>query len=693
MFQVFKRALGIVTVEETRSRIHVEGVPGYFIEKDISNAWKTSKLGNNMFTKVTRSSFSIPSFFALDLRYMLETMISNTGKLEMSKRTARQIIDKLNENTWLKNTLGDPPGCLDFTKISNFTMSPLDFQMEFLRYYDKLVPKYGLNGLILAGAAGSGKTYTGLVLSECIGGDHLIVVSPKNALHKVWEQNINTVYKVPPKFWLSDSGVPYSGQKIAVVHYEYLEKFLVEVSAMRGRINIILDESHNLNEVTSNRTQNFIQLCKVTSSKNIIWASGTSIKALGSESIPIFSTIDPRFTDEVIDRFKKMFGRDAKKSIDILANRIDLMSFKIEKSELKLQPPIIVNVPVKVPNGVDFTLEKIKEEMGVYIEERNIYYQGRRKEDQKAYDDCMSIYKDKIYSKEQYAEVDQYEQYVKLIQTASLRDIPEQIMWANKFENGKIIPTLPDTHKKLFKEVKTIIKYTSLKIQGECLGRVLSKRRMECILAMSEHIEYAKYIESSEKKTLIFTSYVDVLERCKNILIERGFQPMVVYGKTNFELNKIITLYETDPAINPLVATFNSLSTAVPLTVADVMIMLNAPFRDYIHQQAISRIHRLGASTQVYVYIAYLDTGDKPNLSTRTIDILAWSQAAVSAIMKIESPFKIDDLNIGVEGFADNSNDAIDWIDESMYAEDQLADPALSLTAATENNTPIFHNW
>lgn len=692
MFRIFKKALGIVTVEEKNSRIIVEGVPGYFIEKDIANAWKTSKLGNNMFIKVTRSSFIIPSFFALDLRYMLESMIENTGRLDMSKRTARQIVDRLNENTWLRYTLGDPPGCLDFSKINNFTMTPLNFQMEFLKYYDKLVPKYGLNGLMLAGAAGSGKTYTSLVLAECLNSDHVIVVSPKNALHKVWESNIKSVFKNPPSFWLSDSGSLYQGQKIAVLHYEYLEKFLLEVGRMRGKITIILDESHNLNEVTSQRTQLFIKLCKVTSSKNVIWASGTSIKALGSESIPIFTTIDPRFTDEVTDRFKKMFGRDAKKSIDILANRIDLMSYKIEKSELKLQPPIIVNVPVKVPNGNDFTLEKVKEEMGVYIEERYQYYATRRKEDQKAYDECIQLYKDKLFSKEQFEELELYHSYVKLMQTASLRDIPEQIMWANKYENSKIIPFLPDTHKKLFKEVKTIIKYTSLKIQGECLGRVLSKRRMECILAMSEYIDYAKYIESTEKKTLIFTSYVDVLEHSKDVLIERGFQPMVVYGKTNAELNKIITLYETDPAINPLVATFNSLSTAVPLTVADVMIMLNAPFRDYIHQQAISRIHRLGANTQVYVYIAFLDTGDKPNLSTRTIDILAWSQAAVAAIMKIESPFKIDELNVGVEDNSDKA-EAIDWIDDDVYAENNLADPSLSLAEPAVESISAIAKW
>lgn len=86
--------------------------------------------------------------------------------------------------------------------------------------------------------------------------------------------------------------------------------------------------------------------------------------------------------------------------------------------------------------------------------------------------------------------------------------------------------------------------------------------------------------------------------------------PVVVYGKTNNELNKTVGLFEKDIDLNPLVATYQSLSTAVPLVMADTMIMLNAPFRAYIHEQAISRIHRLGADTQTIVWEAYLNTGE-----------------------------------------------------------------------------------
>ena len=87
-YRVFKSAIGVVTAQEKDGFITIEGVPGHFIEKDISKLWKTTKIGMHMFTKVSRNHFVIPSFYALDLRYML-VMLLNGGKSRcMSRRTA-----------------------------------------------------------------------------------------------------------------------------------------------------------------------------------------------------------------------------------------------------------------------------------------------------------------------------------------------------------------------------------------------------------------------------------------------------------------------------------------------------------------------------------------------------------------------------------------------------------------------------
>lgn len=690
MFSYVKKTLGVITVIEKDNNIYVEGVPGYFIEKDISTIWKTSKITANMFNKITRNTFSIPSFFALDLVYILEAITKHRRVGVNNARTARKLIDALFEHTWLSNINIEKEPILDFKKINLFYKTPLEFQMSFLEKYNSVVPKYNLNGYLLAGAAGSGKTYTGMVLAECRHADHVIVICPGNAVYRVWESSILNEYKEPPSYWIAGENKPYTKQKYLIAHYEALNKMLDVAGMLDGRIVIILDESHNLNEITAQRTQLFLELCRLTKSKDIVWASGTPIKALGSESISLFSSIDSLFTDDVKDRFKKMYGKDAKKAIDILNNRFNLVTHKIEKKELNLKEPIIENVAITTPDSDKFTLDSIRKDMQEFIKERNDFYEENKKSHYEFYDKCISFYSKTLISEKDIKELDLYKKNIKLIQTTELRFVKEESIFCNKLENTKIMQALPQEWRKEFKNVKSVVKYVQLKIQGECLGRVLGKKRMECILSISNNFDYVKYIESTAKKTLIFTSYVDVLENCKNKLIELGLNPLAVYGKTNNELNSIITLFDKDENINPLVATYPSLSTAVPLVMADTMIMLNAPFRDYIHQQAISRIHRLGSDTQVYVYIAYLDTGTKPNLSSRTIDILKWSQEQVAAITGIKSPFEIEELGISTEGI--DSSNSLDYgvCFEELGIHEKFE---FDVYIKNSNTKPAFLNW
>lgn len=120
-------------------------------------------------------------------------------------------------------------------------------------------------------------------------------------------------------------------------------------------------------------------------------------------------------------------------------------------------------------------------------------------------------------------------------------------------------------------------------------------------------------------------------------------KPLVVYGKTNNNLPSIISSFEEDSTLNPLIATYKSLSTAVPIVCANVVVLLDSPFRDHIVQQSISRLHRIGQKLQVYVYTCSLDTGDEPNISTRSFEILASVQKAVEEIIGIKSPFVLTD--------------------------------------------------
>jgi SNF2 family DNA or RNA helicase len=405
---------------------------------------------------------------------------------------------------------------------------------------------------------------------------------------------------------------------------------------------IVLDESHNLNEIKSQRTQLFIELCKKTGCKNIIPASGTPVKAMGAELIPLLTVLDPLFTDRVQERYRKIFGKDGNKGLDILKNRMGMISHKIEKSALKLDKPIMKRLPVKMPTGDLYTLDAIRKVMEAFIQERVEFYKKRRKDDERFWERCLVLHEDTLRAAAQKMEYKKYRETLKtVIATPDPRYIGEEIAYTNLYEKKYFEPSLPKEMIKEFRDIKSIIKYTKLKIQGECLGRVLGRKRIECHVEMVKYIDFKGVADTTEKKTLVFTSFVEALTAAAAVCTSAGMSPLVVYGKTNNELASIVGKFEKDEKLNPLIATYNSLSTAVPLVMADTMIMINAPFRAYIQEQAISRIHRIGADTQTSVYQAFLDTGDKPNISTRSSEILAWSMEQVEAIMGIKSPFAV----------------------------------------------------
>lgn len=660
MFSYVQKKLGIVTVSEENKTITISGVPSYFMQSDIKTIYKTSRIGQELITPAGGSRFSIDSFFALELKFVLESMLKYTRRLSTSKRTIQQIIDGLYENTWLKKTLEQAPNRLDYSKLNLFHKKPLDFQEGFLKTYNDFTAIYGLRGYLLAGTAGSGKTLMGLFLSELLGVDRVVVVCPSNAVDRVWEKSIQEEYKKAPSCWLSKSGTDYKDEKFLVFHYEALNKALDIVPNLRGKVLIILDESHYLNEFGSLRSRLFQKLIDTTKNVEVLEASGTPVKAMGLEAIPLLRAIDPLFTSDIEHKFIRLYGKNAKSALQLLGQRLDVLSYKVTKPQLGLLDPVIETVSIKTPNASLYRLSAIKEDMVAFVKSQTQYYQQRRDIDYAFYQKCLNHYLNKSLSDKDKKAFELYERNVAIVQKTDIRFCKDEAIYCNKFESTVIIPSLPKDWVNEFKHVKTIVKYVALKIQGECLGRVLGKKRAECATEVAKVINYVEYAESTVKKTLVFTSYVDSLEAGTQSAIKQGLNPLMVYGKTNSELKTIVKIFFENPDANPLFATFDSLSTAVPLTAADVLVMINVPFRDYILQQTISRINRLGATTTPYVYLMSIDTGSEPNLSTRGIDILAWSQEQVEAITGVKSPFKVNTTSTGVSLEAYVSEDFID---------------------------------
>jgi len=501
-------------------------------------------------------------------------------------------------------------------------------------------------------------TYTSLALTNMLPLDNIIIVCPKAALIKVWEESIKTLFHQKQTYWISSSGnEPKGNERFYVVHYEALVKMLdYSKKLMNKRVAVILDESHNLNEVTSMRSNNFVELCETVRSKDTVWLSGTPFKAMAIEAIPLLRAIDPLFTKEVEGSFKKIFGKNCNRAVEILNNRLGLVTFKVEKKELKLVPPIFSDIKVKMPNSKNYTISAIRVLMKEFVADRKEYYDSRKKEDERVFYGTLDYHRGMLRAR---PDIDMYNLYrqnlVVVIRSGGDYSAKEEIMFCNRYEATKILPSLPQDKKAAFRDVKSIVKYVNLKIQGEALGRVFGAMRTQCHVDMVNYIDFKSICESTVKKTVVFTSFVQVVEKAQKFLTEAGMSPLVVYGKTNVNLASIVSSFEKEEILNPLIATYKSLSTAVPLVMADTMVLVDSPFRDYIRDQSISRIHRIGSTTQVYVYSCSLDTGEEMNISTRSLEILSTCQQFVEDLIGIRSPYALtgdnaEEFTIAIEG-------------------------------------------
>lgn len=665
LFSTFKSlgnsVVGNIEVSESNKYITLHGFNGHRLIDAINKAWGTSKISNNIFHSATYIAVKFHKFFLMDIIYTLEKLIDEP-KVPVSRRSLRIAVSKLKELTELRAVFqpGVDNSLIDRNAVNLFKVSPLPWQSEYLDIYSDRLLKYKLKGHLLDAKPGTGKTIASLILMESLKADTIIVVSPKNAVIDVWKETLDNKYKNTPKYFHSLSGLPPTlGQHVYVIHYEYIPKFLEYLSKVNvgdlGKVALVVDESHNFNEINSQRTQSLVELTKKYVHYSL-WMSGTPIKALGKEVIPLLHCIDPLFDEACEKSFAAVFGKNSDRALDILANRIGILSHTVKKEDVVSDVKLYryqANVTLK--NGDDYTLPVIRLKMKAFIEERSKYYKENMKSFEEDYKYGIELYRNSIKGRSQ--EIKLLDDYLSKVQTIrkgwdpyTMKDISR---YCNTFERTKIIPMLPSDIKKAFRKAKSVYKYVNLTIMGECLGSILGKARTQCNVDIASNLGTMKLIPlnygpdlglmtldeiltNAKKKTIMFTSFVEVVTTLKAKLMEDQYRPAVVFGETNKDLPKIVESFDKEDAVNPLVATFQSLSTAVPLTMANTIIMLNIPFRDKDYVQAVARAHRKGQTEDVYVIDVLLDTGDVPNISTRSKDIATEAAQMVAKIMGVD---------------------------------------------------------
>ena len=695
MYDNVARLLGFVSVRETPTHIIIDGISGLRFSKDVSTYWKTSKITKYMFTSIRSSQVKFPKFYAIEVLYMIEQLLQSR-RMYTPRRALIKAAQELRAKTWL-NKIGSTTfkSKLDLSRLRDLNVTLFVHQNNFLREYDRITQEYSLMGMLMDVAAGGGKTITNYALGHVLSVDTQIMIMPKNAIIDVWEKTIKSLFKVTPDYWQSLSGLePVVGKPYYLVHYDYLEKFLNFVKANKrafGKVFVAIDESHNFNEESA-RTANLIELCATLGAENVVHASGTPFKAMGSEATTLLATICQDFTDEARVGFRKIFGKEAKKANEILANRIGILSFKVPKAEIETPGVDFTPVNVKISNGNEYTLESIRAKMSAFIDERMKFYQKGMPEYQKLYDQCMELHQKTLKSPKETDMFRMYRDYIRQIRKGydpvTMKDM---VMYCNRYELKNIAPSLPELLRKPFINVRAIIKYVELKVLGEALSRVLGNLRMQCHMDMIPEMKLDEIIDNATTKTVIFTSYVEVVKELQDVLGKAGYNPSAVFGETNKDLPAILKKFESDPDANPLIATFKSLSTAVPLVFANTLVFTNSPFREYERTQTIARVDRIGQKHRCHVFDVFLDTGETPNISTRSKDILSWSKQQVEQILGVQTP---DDIEASLESLMENPNanvvEAEDFI-EQLKAElplDVIEGDTVSVEGFFGSNAP-----
>lgn len=495
-------------------------------------------------------------------------------------------------------------------------------------------------------------TNMSLTFAELLHSEKVLIVCPLPTFEKVWLKSIvlpgnDNLYQRPEenKLWHVKSPAAYNNERFILVHYEGLENIYGILSKIAGpKTTVIVDESHNFADTKSKRTVLLQDIIDRSFTKNLFLLSGTPIKSYSTEVINMAKFIDGRLKGKLYERLYSVYANPNKFFKSILPNRYSDMTYVIEKKETKLDPIIKTYVPIKLKNGNEYTLPYIREQMRIFIEKRIKEINDAMPKYQEVYRMCIETARQNGFDKKTKYTIRQYEDLVAIIQknykSNNLGFIKNEMALANTIER-EIKKFLPPELARQWDEVKTIIKYPLLKIQGECLGLIVMGARIKCHVDMASNLDLSALVNSTIKDTIIFSNYIQVCEAARINVTNRGYKPALVYGELSKYLNREVKAFIDNKDVNPLITTYKSLSTGVPLINANVIIALDLPFRMYIFEQAVGRAWRVGQDSQVVVYIPSLDTDNVPNINQRNLDIISFFNEEVEALTGIKSSMDI----------------------------------------------------
>jgi len=507
-------------------------------------------------------------------------------------------------------------------------------------------------------------TFMSLAISEALHARRIFIVCPKPTVMDPWVSSVTEeLYKRPQESYVisANNKKRYKNERIIICNYESLNKAISAYTDYKSEDMVMLiDESHNFTTMKSKRTEELIELTDLLNADDVILLSGTPIKFRADEMAPMLHLIDKRFKGNVTERFKELYKSPNGLLTGTIQERFNANRVLIEKDNLGLPKKFEEMISVEMKGGELYTLEAVRERMKEFIKTRTNELEIDKQQYIGRYESMVEKYKDSIVGdKEAERKLREYtldvNTIIKAEKAKKLHLLSDVILKVNQYEKKVIETYLRGEDLKTFRECKTVVKYISLKVNGECLSRVVMRSRIDAGIEMAKNIDYDTILNSVQKKGIIFSSYTEVCESAVESVRELGFRPLDIYGDNTKDLSGMVKEFMEDKRANPIVSTYKSLSTGVRLTDANVMLLIDLPFRSYIENQTIGRIHRIGQDEDVWIYKFKLDTGEEYNIVDRNVDILQWSKEQVSRITGDD----IEEVDVSTESMKEQI--LIDW--------------------------------
>lgn len=642
-----------IIIDEKENKIFIKGInyDKFLIRiKDMYETKSVNKLFTKNYTPFTQklwekkkipgykrkvTNLEVDLFFASEL-YNILMQLGDYYNLRYYRRMAEYI----KKNTYLDNLDRNLDVKVDINRLNsilNDAYKPKDFQEEFIKKYFEYKEIYDLDGYILSFDQGLGKTFTAACISELIHPDQTIIVC-MNTLKENWANELrlyfkkyNDIERFKREVYVYGVSKPKEYSKdtrYIIVNNESINKIFPLVKNANSTM-IIVDESQNFRNLDSLQTKNMLKLKQITKSKDNLMMSGTPIKANPSEIVPAMMMIDRTFTLDLAKLYIKAFTSNTDTLSDVVQTRFNRTIYRKTKDQvLDLPSKTVTNFKLEYKDEDPYMMINVKKRVA-----------DRFQEILESYKDEVDSVKDefrettlKYSSQDRTTTLD----YIKFVDKGQDYESVHDSLYDlyDGFIKNNVYPNIKDKDElKRYKYVVSVYVYITQKCFFLAMGEVLPKVKAKAFNELYDNNKdlIYKMINNNPKKTVIFSTIVEVVDHICDDLNKNGIKAVKITGSVKNRMD-IINQFREDDTVDVLVATSQTMGTGVTLVEANQMMVFCPPYRKADFDQACDRIYRIGQTHPVNIYNIIGSTSSK-DITTRMTDILDWSDQMVSSVL------------------------------------------------------------